>query len=369
MRIKEKPEDFIVEEITPDGEVLEVGKPVTWRGGDGDYLVFVLEKKNWNTMGALREIAIRARVSKKRFSFAGTKDRRAITTQRVSAWKLTKEQLSKIKIKDITLKPICYSKEPVVLGDLVGNRFTISVGDAGHMRKPDGRVPNFFGPQRFGESRPITHLVGKAIVNEQYQLAVEIYLYESFRTEREDDRLARERLAKEKDYAEALNYFPKYLKYERSLLGHLAKAQNDYVGALNALPRNLLLMFVHAYQSYLFNKVLEKRQKIGLDIMKGDIVENGVPTGPLFGYEVMLATGKPGEIEREVLSDEWLDIEDFRINGMPFLSTKGSRRPLYTAVKDFQLLEKAKDHVKIRFSLPKGTYATTVLSYLFGKTI
>lgn len=366
MIIKEKPEDFVVEEITSEGEILEVGKPQAWKGGEGDYLIFVLEKKNWDTIGALREIAIRAKVSKRRFSFAGTKDRRAVTTQRVSAWKISKEQLEDLKIKDITLKPIQYSQEPVRLGDLWGNRFTVVVKGAKYMKKPNDKIPNFFGPQRFGEVRPITHLVGRAIVNEQYELAVETYLCQSFPKEKEEERLARERLLKEGNYAEALKYFPRHLKYERTLLGHLAKAPKDYVGALSALPKSLLLMFVHAYQAYLFNKVLEKRLKlIGLEPTKGDILAEGVPTGPLFGYEVMLATGKPGEIEHEVLSEEWLELEDFKIYGMPFLSTKGSRRPLYITIKDFQILEKVKDYIKVRFSLPKSTYATTVLSYLF----
>lgn len=366
MKIKESPEDFIVEEITPEGKTIKVGEKTSWKDGKGDYLIFVLEKKNWNTIEALKEIAIRAHSSKKRFSFAGTKDRRAITTQRASAWKISKEQLENIKIKDLEIKPVSYEKNGLHLGDLKGNRFTIRVKEPGEMRNPKSKIPNFFGEQRFGKKRPVTHLVGKAIVNEQYQRAVETYLWECFPEESEEEKEARTRLAKEKNFSEALKYFPRHLKYERTLLGHLSNKPNDYVGALNALPRKLLLLFVHAYQSHLFNKILTKRKTIGLEPKEGDILEDGIPTGPLYGYELELATGKQGEIEKETLSQEWLNLSDFKLHGMPSLSSKGLRRKLYFDIKDFKVLEKKPDELTVRFTLSKGVYATTVLNYLFG---
>ncbi|MCD4739851.1 tRNA pseudouridine(13) synthase TruD [archaeon] len=367
MRIKEQPEDFIVEEITPKGHILEVDKELKWVNSKGEYLVFALQKKNWNTMSAINEIALRAHVSKKRFEFAGTKDRRAITIQRASARNLKKEHLERIKIKDIKLTPLMYSDKPVNLGNLSGNRFTLLVKDIDKMKSPKEKIPNFFGVQRFGERRPITHLVGKALVNEQYKLAVEIYLWENFNTESPEEQEARKRLAKEKDYEQALKYYPKHLKYERTLLGQLAKSPENFVGALNTLPRKLVLMFVHAYQSYLFNKVLQKRLELGFDPMEGDILDGNVPTGPLYGFESKLAEGKQGEIEQETLSSEWLELKDFQLHGMPYLSTRGLRRPLYIELEDFKVLEKGSDWVRVRFSLSKGVYATTVLEFLFRK--
>ena len=356
MRIKDTPQDFVVEEIIPSGEVLEIGKEHGFSGGDGEHLVFVMEKTNWATMGAMKELGRRLHCSEKRLGFAGTKDRRAVTAQRCSVWNVKKEELDKVRIKDITLKPLQYG-ERVGLGDLGGNRFTITVRDFDGKGEMPERVPNLFGPQRFGEKRPITHLVGKAIVNGQFHDAVDIYLFETM--ESDSDRKVREEC--KGDYRKALEKFPHYLKYERSILGWLAKSPTDYVGALRALPRKLLIMFVHAYQSALFNRVLKER---GIGEMDGDVLEDGVPTGPLFGTKCELAGGKAGEIERAVLEGEWLELKDFEIHGMPDLTSKGMRRRLWVEVKDFAVLEKGEDWIKIRFSLPKGCYATIALDYL-----
>ena len=266
MRIKERAEDFIVEEILPSGEVAEINAKVKFaQEPRAEHLIVFLEKKNWASMAAVKEVCKRLHVSQKRAGFAGNKDRRALTCQRISIWNCTPESLSKVQIKDITLTPICYGKR-VELGSLKGNRFTITIHDAKGMPKLPSQVLNYFGVQRFGEVRPITHLVGKAIVNEDYKTAVDTYLFKWFEAEREEDRKARQRLEKEMDYRKALEYFPRYLKYERILLNHLAKHSNDYVGALRSLPKKLLLLFPHAYQAHLFNKVLDKRkEQLGLD--------------------------------------------------------------------------------------------------------
>ena len=359
MIIKQTPQDFIVEEIAPDGKVIEVGKGYPFSGGKGEHLVFVMEKANWDTVGAIREIARRLHCSEKRLGFTGTKDRRAVTAQRCSAWHVSKEELESVKIKDITLKPLCRGGR-ISLGDLWGNRFTITVRDFHGKGEMPKRIPNFFGPQRFGELRPITHLVGKAIVNGQFHDAVDTYLFSTAPSD--PDKEVRERYRG--DYTKALAEFPHHLKYERSILGHLAKSPNDYVGALRALPRKLLVMFVHAYQSQLFNEVLRRRLEIGLDPIRGDILEDDVPTGPLFGTKCPLAEGKQGEIERTVLEEDWLELKDFRIHGMPDLTAEGMRRKLWADVYGFEVLEKGGDWVKIRFSLPKGCYATTALDYL-----
>ena len=359
MKLKDTPQDFIVEEITPSGEVLGVGGERSFSGGDGEHLVFSLEKTNWDTMGAVRELAKRLHCSEKRIGFAGTKDRRAVTAQRMSAWKVRKEELEKLSIKDITIRPMEYGSR-VGLGDLWGNRFTIVVRGFSGKGKMPARIPNFFGPQRFGEARPVTHLVGKAIVNGQFHDAVDTYLFKTMGTD--PMRAVREECAG--DYRMALQEFPMHLKYERSILGALAKSPTDYVGALRALPRKLLVMFVHAYQSELFNKVLEERVGRGLFGLEGDILEGGVPTGPLFGTECPLAGGEAGEIERSVLEGEWLGLKDFEIHGMPDLTSKGMRRRLWVEPKGFGVLERGRDWIKIRFSLPKGCYATTALNYL-----
>lgn len=147
MRVKQIPQDFYVEEIIK----LKPKKA-------GDYTYFWLIKTNWTTMRAVQQIARACRVSKRRFKFAGTKDKVAVTKQAVSAFKVEPETLEKIRLKDIEIKIIGKGDEQISLGDLKGNKFEIIVRDLTDkdLKDFDKRVreikrgfPNFFGPQRF----------------------------------------------------------------------------------------------------------------------------------------------------------------------------------------------------------------------------
>ena len=123
--IKREPEDFVVEEITPAKKVLKIGKKYKFKEGQGDQLICVLQKRNWDTNLAISEISNRLFVSRKRIGFAGTKDKRAVTTQRISLWKI--KNAERLSIKDMILTPLENSDTRIDLGDLWGNRFTIKV--------------------------------------------------------------------------------------------------------------------------------------------------------------------------------------------------------------------------------------------------
>jgi tRNA pseudouridine13 synthase len=346
--IKREPEDFVVEEITPSRKILALDKKHKFRESDGDQLICVLQKKRWDTNIALNEIAKRLHVSRKRIGFAGTKDKRAVTTQRISLWKI--KNIENLRISDMKLTPLEYSDKRVELGDLWGNRFTIKVYTKKSMKKLK-KIPNFFGSQRFGDARPITHLVGKEIILGDFEEAVKMYLAKVFPAESKEAKLARKKLAKDWDYAEALKYFPYGLRFERTLLGHLALSENDYIGALRKLPKFLKIMFVHAYQSYLFNEFLKESIK----------KKKKYKTGQLIGYESKIEN----EIEEKILKKERMAPENFFIRSMPEMSSRGERRELFIELKDLEVLEKGKDYRVVRFSLPKGCYATTAIDQLF----
>lgn len=348
--IKRLPEDFLVEEITPEGKVLEFGKKPRFVKGGGDQLVCVLEKKDWDTLLAIRRVCEALRISQKRVGFAGTKDKRSWSTQRISIWNAKKEDVEKLRLKDIELKPLTCSSERVELGNLEGNRFTVKV----YSDKPPRKlreVWNYFGVQRFGETRPITHLVGKAMVDGSLEDAVRIYLAETSLKERDDALQARKRLAESWDCKAALAYFPQRLTFERTLLGHLAQYPNDYAGALRRLPKNLKLMFVHAYQAALFNAFIDYARKKGLR----------VKTGPLVGYESSLSTE-----EKRFLKMEGVELDAFRCRSLPECGSRGERRDLKVKLGGFKVVKKRKGWCVVRFSLPKGSYATVALNQLFG---
>lgn len=370
-KIKKLPEDFIVEEIYPEDKILSLNtedKNSNDKKERTSYVHFTLWKYNWDTLRAIREISKRLRVSRKRFGFSGTKDKRAITTQRVSLWNVPIENLMKIKIKDIEIRDPKYEKERINLGDLLGNRFTITIREIhkseneikeninATIKELNFKIPGFFGLQRFGIQRPITHLVGKEILKKNFKEAVMLYLAEYSQSESEKSRNARKFLLEKQDFREAIKIFPKNLSYEITMLNHLIKAKNDYIGALRKLPKKLRLMFIHAYQAYIFNKALSF-------CIKKEIYPEKLP---LVGYKSNI-----DEITEKILENEGIKKEDFLIKEMPEMSSEGSERDSFFEFKDFEILAIADDEfskdckkVVIKFSLPKGAYATILLREL-----
>lgn len=350
--IKREPEDFVVEEITPDGKVIEAGGTHSFdEKSEGEQLVCALQKRNWDTNLAIRAVAERLHVSKNRIGFAGTKDKRAVSAQRISIWGAKPEDIARVRLRDISVQALGRSKDRIELGDLWGNRFTIKVYSEKKLGKIPKKIPNYFGVQRFGETRPLTDEIGELVVKGDLQGAVKTYLAKIFPGESDESKEARARLAKDWDYREALKYFPMTLGFERTLIGHLAEHPNDYAGALRKLPKFLKIMFVHALQSRLFNRFLDEAIK-----QKKKLKE-----GPLYGYELKLKN----QLEKDVLKKSGFRLDEFFVRWMPEMSSKGERRALSVELKDFEVLEKGEGSCVLRFSLPRGCYATTVIDYLF----
>lgn len=345
-------EDFFVEEL----------QNTTVENPDGEYTHFTLEKADWNTMQAIKKIAKYLGVSHKRFGYAGTKDRRAITRQRVAVWKVAPDALERVKIKDLKLYDFKKSEERISLGDSRGNRFKITVRDAeiggdelevalektAAQLKEKG-VPNYFGYQRFGTIRPNTHIVGRKLLWGDVEGAAMAYLANPSDGEREDAYNARKVLGETMDFKKALELFPKRLDYERGMLDSLLKNPNDFAGALRRLPKKLRLMLVHAYQGYLFNRVLSR------------LIEEGIncESIPLFGSETLFSSGRQGDIEMAVLEEEEIQLENFEIVPMPELTMEGDYRAAFIEVNP--KISVTEGSYTCEFELPKGSYATVVL--------
>ncbi len=396
-------EDFRVEE-TPDISV----------GEKGDFLVVELTKHNWEMHLAIKAIARSMGIGYRRIGFAGTKDRRAVTKQLISIWKGDEALLDKVKLDGIQVRALGKSERPIVLGDLKGNRFDIIIRDID--LDPDvlnsrarlntdellgsGGAPNFYGVQRFGTRRPITGDVGEAILKGDLEKAALIYIALPCEGELEEARAARQHVFDTLDFKDGLRLYPGYLRYERAMMHELLNHPGDYRRALRILPANLLQMFVHAYQSIIFNRILSRRIKAGLRLnqaVNGDIVcfatRDGYPelkdlrlvtaenldntnsliaksrafvTAPVFGYETPLSDREQGEIERLVLEEFGISEQEFKVKLMPELSSKGLRREILLRVNpEFEVstdeLNPGRQKLVLKFSLQKGSYATTVL--------
>ncbi len=379
---KERAEDFIVEEIQADGTILEINKKISLDTSSAEFVHFILQKKNWTTADALNAIADNLHINFRRFNYAGTKDKIALSTQLVSCFNGSIEKIQQLHIRDIEINGAWYSSKKIDLGDLLGNRFTVKVEGACNNAKTMiekinselfNQFPNYFGEQRFGTNRRNTHIIGEKLIRNRIKDAVMTFLCNSEGENNEEAKLARKELLANQDFEQALSYFPKHLRLERTLIAHVARFENDYAGALRKLPRTILLLFVHAFQSHLFNQILSDRIKDGIlekedgeyfcgenfygfpDSMKKQ--ESGWLVGKLIGYESEL-----NEREKSVLEQYNIRKEDFKIKSLPEVSSKGTYRTFFAPFKDFQFLENT-----FCFSLPSGSYATVALREFLDK--
>lgn len=399
--IRQEIEDFYVEELTNRTEAQE-----------GKYLIAELTKTNWDIHHLVRDLARILRISQNRFGWAGTKDKRAITKQKISIWDITQDELERVHLKDIEFKAIGRSNKKVSLGDLWGNRFRITIrnidllaDDVSHRVKSitdelAKGVPNFFGVQRFGENRPVTHVVGEAILRGDIKEAALTYIAKAYPEENKEIRNVRQFVWDSGDFKEGVKIYPLHLQFERAMMSHLIAHPDDHSGAFRALSPKLMAMFLHAYQSYVFNLILSRRIESGLSIYEaydGDIVcfknEMGLPdtsrlqkvtkenldginnlinrgrafvTAPLVGYDTRFAEGHFGEIEQAVIEELNIDLEGFRVPSMPELASRGLRREIILPFKPESSVSEdekneGKTKVTLGFSLQKGSYATTVL--------
>jgi len=303
-KIKKKPEDFIVVEKTS----IEPNK-------QGKYTYFILKKKDYTTEKAIQTIANYFHIPRKRFGYAGNKDKKAITEQFCSVLGSIRD----MKLKDIQVEIIGRGDEPISLGDLKENYFEIIVRNIEKKPKPKKEIPNYFDEQRFGKNKN-NHLIGKAIVKKDFKKAAKII-------------------------------DPNY-------------KGPDYVGFLRQKPKKILMLYVHSYQSYIFNKIVEQ-------YLQCKYKENAKI--PLIGFATEIQNKEIKEITEKIMKNENITYRDFIIRQIPEISSEGNERDLFVKVKNLKIgnlemdeLNRGKKKVKVSFSLQKGAYATNVIKHLFN---
>jgi tRNA pseudouridine13 synthase len=386
-RLREEPDDFIVEEIA---------EPPTTTG-TGPYLICQLTKKNWDQQRAIKEIAGRLGMSHQRIGFAGTKDKRAVTTQYISIYKADPGMITRLCIPDMILTPLGFSKQQISLGDLMGNRFNITV--TGYSRFDPGTsqdsiipgltggIPNYFGYQRFGVQRPVTHLTGLDILRGSYEDAVKTFVSTHADNEGAEAAEGRNFYAETGDPKETLHLLPVRLSLERALLHHLVKNPGDFAGAFHTFPRTLRSMFVSAVQSWFFNRVLSMRIEEGRGLSEpgqGDHIH--YPDGrsdivspatirmavmqvkrercrlALFmpGSEPFDASGPDDKNMAWLMEEQGITAEMFGA-ASTFLETRFSGALRSILLQSSIRMEQGNERLLFSFSLKPGQYATTVL--------
>ena len=389
-RIKQIPEDFIVSEILENNQIIDPRSTgISLPGKTGLFLHSVLVKRDIDTSDALDWIAKLWKVPRNNISIAGSKDKRALTAQRFCVWGLKERfeqgMLNEINLPTIQTKSMCLRLKELRLGDLQGNLFEIKIrnidktkeetqlqiSDTFNEIKERKGVLNGFGLQRFGDLRPITHLVGEKLIQGNFKEAIKTYIGMFFDNEAEDIKEARKIFWETENCKESLERFPKFLTIERKMLKDLIKQNMNYKKVLMSLPFQFQKLFIHAYQAYLFNKYLTVRwsefnQNLHEPI-DGEKVKENLVYAPIVGRKTTL-TGEVKKIYQRIFDKETIKFNDFQNPIVQKLGGKGTFRTISFMPKNLQLRELENDDLntnKIRatisFDIQKGSYATELL--------
>ncbi|MHA1917222.1 MAG: tRNA pseudouridine(13) synthase TruD [Candidatus Ranarchaeia archaeon] len=405
--IKQDFEDFqVIELLDKNLRVTDIKD----KNEKGPFTIVLVKKTNLETNVVNKIIGKYLGISSDRVSYAGNKDKRAITYQLFSIYGYPSKPLFEIDDNRLEILDIWRQTKPVTLGSHWGNHFKIRINKIQSIIEEatnsisefvsevnKNALPNFFGHQRFGVQRPITAKVGEALLKSSAKEAIWIYLTYSTDLENENSRIAREKFKKEKDFSEAYVFFPNNLHYERQIIKYLIENPDDYMGSLSIFQKYQKQIFIHAYQSLLFNKALSCRLKLGLSINKpieGDFVagfdhrnmltkmitkvtsknieivnkaierEKVVILGPIIGYNSIFPDNSWGESIHSILEKEKIDLDLFNSPHLEDMRNKGTWRQIHFSPKQLNSKISKNDKgisVDLSFDLSKGIYATVLL--------
>ncbi len=387
MKLKQMPEDFKVEEISNISTSKE----------KKSYKIYLLEKKGMETFSLLAYLSKKNKIPVRDFGIAGLKDRHAVTKQHFSI--PSRYEIISLNENNLKITFLGYANKSLGLGDLIGNRFDITVrnirkGELDGIKQKAKNigvigVPNYFDSQRFG-SVINNKFVAEFLLKKDYEAAVKVYLTEF--TKHESGKFKREK----KLIAENWNNIPSINVKNPSL----ARVVNEYkkakswLEAYRKIPSNLREIMISAYQSYLWNECIKELLRrtvnkkslysisynIGTLLFYKNLSEEEIRKIPL-AFKTISEEIKPSNAEKEiigkVLSKEGVNIQDFGIKKDTGNFFKVHERKVILKPENFGISEPQIDEIndkgrkntfKIRlsFSLPKGSYATIITKRIFN---
>ena len=381
---KQTAEDFQVNEI-----------PLYPCSGEGEHIYLWIEKSGITTLNLLSQLAKGLKIKERDLGYAGLKDARALTRQMISVPFSQLDQIGKLNLNNAKILQINRHGNKLRLGHLSGNHFTITVRETDSEALPRAKrileqlqkrgVPNLFGEQRYG-------ILGNSA--QLGQLLLQKKFPEFCREFLGDPQLIRNRDWKEaaEQYRQghiqvAFDKLPGGMDDERRLLQILLKGKSHRT-AVYSLPKKLLRLFLSAAQSQFFDQLLQQRLPDLDRLIDGDVAVKHVngacfrvehaateqpradnfeisPSAPLFGSNVMLATGIPGRMELSLLEAGRLTPGSWKLGDG--LTMSGERRPLRVPLNNSEIINSGENFITFSFSLPKGSYATSVLRELIKK--
>jgi tRNA pseudouridine13 synthase len=381
--VKSSEEDFRVEEFILKLETTSEDLP-------GYYPLYRVEKRSIDTLHMERSLG---EALKSRLSYGGMKDKRAVAVQYVTPTSTKCLRPARVVREKFTAQLVGFVPRPLSRGMVRGNRFMIVLRGccpdmAARIEEVfalarSRRLPNFFGFQRFGSRQVGTHLVGRALVRQEFKEAISLMLLRPRATDDEATHAARVAMA-EGRYAEGAKALPVHQDIERMVARRLSSEPEDWIGALRVVPIKLRRLYVQAYQSFVFNRTLSLALRKGLDISRyepgdnwSEASEDGLVTSPVHGVREQAPPSAVPMVQlagfayrnygsrfdsclEEVMTQERVSAKEFYVKQMQEVSAEGGFRRSHLAVVD-DSHNCAGDRADLSFTLAKGQYATVLL--------
>jgi tRNA pseudouridine13 synthase len=382
MKLKQEPDDFQVEELT---EIVPVG--------EGPFAFYRMEKRGWATPDALAAIRRRWKIEPRRLSYGGLKDRHARTIQYLTIFHGPKRNLTHHQISVDYLGQV---REPYTSTCIQANRFivrmrdlTMAEVDAAQIALNEVRVfglPNYFDDQRFGSVTPGGEFIARLMVVERYEDALRLALAGPYEFDRAEQKREKEILREHWcDWAACKKQLPR--SHARSLVDYLLHHPSDFRGALARLRPELRGLYLSAYQSHLWNRILarwlerhcrpEQLVKVQLRLGPFPMHRNldaeqqrqlEALRVPLPSARLRLEPGDPlATLIHEVLAEDGLTLSAMKIKGIRELFfSRGERAALCRPAALTGQTERDADkgercNLLLTFELPRGAYATLLV--------
>jgi len=281
--------------------------------------------------------------------------------------------VEKIEGRKYSLKFIGFTKKPLSKQDMTGNNFLIKIENPSKNISEFsefGHILNFFGYQRFGSKRPITHIVGKMIVQKDFKGAVDVILNTNSEYDTAQNNEIRNIISQSRNYSEIIDKIPKSMDIELAVVQEMEE-HNDPVRAIRAIPLQMRRFYVQAYQSFLFNRTVSEAFEYGENLFEAqndDICfdknailgkfqndESQKLAIPLVGHSYYKKTRFDFHIQK-ILFDEAISTKDFLIKELQEVSIEGGFRNSALSCTDYSL----NDNIA-SFTLSRGSFATIVL--------
>ena len=361
-KIKLENEDFVVTEVLSKKSQSAISE-------NEGYAVYKLKKTGIDTRHALENIFKKHRV---RLKALGLKDASAVTEQFVCSMNKSKP-ISNLDEKKYSLRKVGFVKKPLSKKDMIGNNFKIKISE--NTSSFSGfdeycKILNFFGYQRFGSKRPVTHLIGKALVQKNFDKAATTLVSFTSEFDSSENNEIRKKLEDKSNYSKIVNDMSATMDLEKTIVDEMIK-HNNPVKAIRALPLSIRRFFVQAFQSLIFNKTLSYAYDAGEELFrpqkddvcydKNNLIGKYVNdpeqrlSVPVVGHSYYKKTRFHYYVEK-VLEQEEVLAKDFFIKEMQEISNEGGFRNSAIKCDDFSIQNNF-----ITFTLSRGSYATIVL--------